>query len=92
MTDQAVPQLPRGVRMHFDEVRGVNVLLGPERVIMLDEIGRAILEHVDGRASLGGIAGALSSEYGAPEDAVYADVREFLDGLVDKKLVELKND
>ena len=38
--------LPRGVRTHLDTVRGTEVLLAPERVLMLDEIGLAILSHL----------------------------------------------
>ncbi len=37
------PLLPRGVRLHDDRVRGVPVLLGPERAVILDAIGQAIL-------------------------------------------------
>lgn len=91
MMAQGVPVLPRGVRRHFDKVRGVAVLLGPERVIMLDEIGCAILDAVDGHASLDGISEALADQYGAPKDAVFADVSEFLEGLMKKKLVEMKD-
>jgi pyrroloquinoline quinone biosynthesis protein D len=85
----SVPVLPRGVRRHFDTVRDVPVLLGPERVIMLDEIGCAILDTVDGRASLDTISEILATRYGAPKDAVLADVTEFLEGLANKKLVEV---
>ncbi len=87
-----VPVLPRGVRRHFDTVRKVPVLLGPERVIMLDEIGCAILDTVDGRASVNTISETLATRYGAPKDAVFADVLEFLEGLANKKLVDVKDD
>ena len=88
---QSVPVLPRGVRRHFDKVRGVQVLLGPERVIMLDEIGCAILDAVDGCSSLDRISEALAQKYDAPKDAVHADIVEFLEGLMNKRLVEVKD-
>ena len=37
MTGADVPFLPRGVRTHFDAVRQFDVLLGPERVLVLDQ-------------------------------------------------------
>lgn len=92
MIADRVPSLPRGVRRHDDKVRGVPVLLGPERVIMLDDIGCAILDKLDGQSNIDGIASTLAQEYGAPKDAVLSDVVEFLEGLADKKLVELRND
>lgn len=88
MTGEAVPFLPRGVRRHFDKVRGVPVLLGPERVLMLDEIGCAILDCVDGTNTLDKIATTLAQAYDAPVEAVAADVNEFLTGLADKNLLE----
>jgi pyrroloquinoline-quinone synthase len=45
---EAVPALPRGVRVHEDRVRGMTVLLAPERVVKLDAIGAAILAEADG--------------------------------------------
>lgn len=92
MMAEGVPVLPRGVRRHFDTVRGVPVLLGPERVIMLDEIGCAILDQVDGIANLSCISENLANQYNAPKEAIMADVTEFLEGLAHKKLVELTHD
>ena len=31
-----IPRLPRGVKVHFDVVRGEHVLLAPERAFALD--------------------------------------------------------
>ena len=88
MTNAPIPSLPRGVRRHFDQLRGVSVLLGPERVIMLDDIGCAILDEVDGISHVRTISETLASRYGAPKDAVLADVVEFLTDLADKKLLD----
>ncbi|SPH17246.1 Coenzyme PQQ synthesis protein D [Defluviimonas aquaemixtae] len=89
MTPTAIPVLPRGVRMQFDRVRRTDVLLGPERALMLDQIGAAILKEVDGLRSVEVIAGDLARRFGAPEDQVRADVADFLGDLADKRLVDL---
>jgi hypothetical protein len=44
----AVPFLPRGVRLHDDRVRGMKMLLAPERALRLDATGAAILGEIDG--------------------------------------------
>ncbi len=88
MTTDPVPLLPRGTRLHQDRVRDTWVLLVPERALLLDEIGTAILQEVDGRSSLAAISCRLAERYGAPETDVASDVREFLDGLVGQRLVD----
>ncbi|QJF52593.1 pyrroloquinoline quinone biosynthesis peptide chaperone PqqD [Roseobacter ponti] len=88
MTPLSVPVLPRGVRRHFDKVRGVPVLLGPERVLMLDEIGCAILDQVDGISTLDQISSRLAEIFNAPKDDISKDVAEFLTDLGNKKLVD----
>jgi pyrroloquinoline quinone biosynthesis protein D len=86
-----IPVLPRGVRRHFDRVRGVPVLLGPERVIMLDQIGCAVLDEVDGASSIDAISARLAEKYNAPKDDIYVDVAEYLTDLADKRLVDLRD-
>lgn len=75
------PYLPRGVRLHRDRVRGGDVLLAPEKVIELDEIGVAILSRVTGEASFGEIVASLAAAYDAPADLIEDDVQDFLAGL-----------
>ncbi|SMX32328.1 pyrroloquinoline quinone biosynthesis peptide chaperone PqqD [Actibacterium lipolyticum] len=84
------PFLPRGVRLHFDKVRDDWVLLAPERAIRLDDIGLAILNELDGERSLSMIATSLAEKYGAPADQVATDCVEFLQSLVDRRFVELR--
>ncbi len=88
MTADRVPILPRGVRCQFDKIRKSNVLLGPERVLMLDGTGHAILSAVDGTRSLDAIATHLADLYAAPKQAILDDVIEFLDDLAGQKLVD----
>ena len=83
-----VVALPRGVRLHHCDVRGVPVLLGPERALMLDEIGRAVLGEVDGASRLSAICARLAERYAAPLAEITGDVREFLDDLQRKRLID----
>jgi pyrroloquinoline quinone biosynthesis protein D len=91
MTAPRIPILPRGVRTHFDQVRRMNVLLGPERALMLDDIGSAVLAEVDGLRSVDQIAARFADRYGAPFDTVCGDVAEFLGGLVDNRLLDMSD-
>lgn len=90
MTDDPVPHLPHGTRLHHDRVRDTMVLLVPERALLLDEIGNAILQEVDGQSTLNTIAARLAERYGAPQAAVASDVRDFLGGLVAQRLVDYR--
>ena len=92
MTSDTVPFLRRGVRTHFDAVRNTPVLLGPERVLMLDQIGVAVLKEVDGQSSLHAISERLAAAYEAPHADIAQDVSEYLTDLVNKGLVGLRHD
>ena len=85
----AIPTLPRGVRLHEDRVRGGTVLLGPERVLMIDPVGEAILTRIDGASSVSGICDALCTAFDAPRDVIEPDVIAYLDDLAEKRLVEM---
>ncbi|AHD11603.1 pyrroloquinoline quinone biosynthesis peptide chaperone PqqD [Phaeobacter gallaeciensis] len=90
MQPQNVPYLPRGVRTQFDKLRQVEVLLGPERVLILDQVGVAVLERLDGVASLRGISQALSDVYDAPLDVIEPDVIAFVQDLREKGMVHVQ--
>jgi pyrroloquinoline quinone biosynthesis protein D len=90
IAEEARPVLPRGVRLHFDSVRGAWTLVAPERAILLDEAGRAILGEVDGERSVGEIAARLAEQFAAPMEEILGDTREFLEGLADRRLVDLR--
>lgn len=89
MSGDPVPSLPRGTRLHQDRVRGAMVLLAPERALILDEIGTAILSEVDGKAPVSAIAARLAARYQAPEAEITADCLEFLRSLAADRLVDL---
>lgn len=83
------PAFPRGVRLKHDRVRDTQVLLGPERALMLDAVGHAILSEVNGKADINLISARLAARFEAPEDVIRKDVEEFLSELSDKRLIDM---
>ena len=81
---------PRGVRLREDAARSEWVLLAPERAMKLDPIAAAILQEVDGEKDLAGIVATLVEKYNAPADQIGKDVKAFLSGLLEKRMLELK--
>lgn len=84
-----IPSLPRGVRLHHDEVRDAWVLLAPERAITLDMVGHAILCEVDGTRSFRDITGALAARYNAPVEQIVQDSAGFLDALRNRRFLDV---
>lgn len=80
----AVPGLPRHVRLREDKQRGGWVILAPERVLVLDEISLEIIRRCDGEATVDAICDALSAEFNAPREEISGDVIEILQNLADK--------
>lgn len=91
MNVDAVPYLPRGVRLHFDKVRETNVLLGPERALILDDISHIILQQLDDTRTIDEICVALAEKFTAPLDRITADTLTLLRDLANKRLLETRN-
>lgn len=88
VTGASVPKLPRGVRLHFDQVRGAHVLLAPERAFNVDGNAVAVLQLVDGRRTVAQIAGELAAKYDADQVVIERDVAAMVGDLVAKRVVE----
>lgn len=86
-----IPVLPRGVRRHYDEVRQTEVLLGPERVLMLDEIAVVVLSRLNGKARVCDIVTDLSAAYDAPRDVIEQDVLSYLTNLAEKRFLDVRD-
>lgn len=88
------PELADFVRLQHDDARDRWVLQAPERVLVLDETGKAIVDRFDGEASLGEIIDALAAEYDAPRDVIDHDVRAVVGLLKEKRFLraEVDND
>jgi coenzyme PQQ biosynthesis protein PqqD len=65
------------------------VLLAPERIFEIDEIGLEILKRCDGANSVGKIAEILAAAYNASPDDVRPDVESFLRDFAEKRVVDL---
>jgi pyrroloquinoline quinone biosynthesis protein D len=85
----ALPRLPRGVRLVHSEAQGGWVLLAPERVFKADPIAAEIVKRCTGQATFAAIVDDLAKTYSAPRDRVLADATALLRGLAEKRLLEL---
>ncbi len=84
------PRLPRGVRLVHNEAQGGWVLLAPERVFKADAVAHEIIKRCTGEATLAEIVDDLAKAFaGAPRDRIHADAAALIQGLADKKLMEL---
>lgn len=89
MSDTWRPRLLRGVRLRHDAVRKRHVLLAPERIFEVDDVGVAILRCCDGR-SLTDVLDELAGRFDTPVATIKPDVVAFLQGFADKRLLELQ--
>lgn len=90
LSPEGRPSLLRGVRTKHDTVRGIWVLLAPERALKLDAIGAAVLAEVDGERSFGAITAALAEKYNAPAEQIAKDAGAFLRSLVERRMLEIR--
>ncbi|MCI0467415.1 MAG: pyrroloquinoline quinone biosynthesis peptide chaperone PqqD [Beijerinckiaceae bacterium] len=87
--NSAIPRLPRGVRLKYDETRSEWLLLAPERVVKTDAIAAEILKRCDGTATLGTIVDDLAAQFSADRARVETDVLALLRELAAKRMVDL---
>jgi len=90
IANEAVPFLPRGVRMHWCDVRKGWYLLAPERAVKMDKVAAAILEAADGARTLAALIDKLAVDFAAPRAQIEGDVRKFLSDLIDRRMVEVR--
>jgi pyrroloquinoline quinone biosynthesis protein D len=89
ISPDALPRLPRGVRLVHNEAQGGWVLLAPERVFKADAIAAEIIKRCTGEATFAAIVDDLAETFSAPRERVVADVSMILRTLADRKLLEL---
>jgi pyrroloquinoline quinone biosynthesis protein D len=90
ITPDARPRLPRGVvRLVHNEAQGGWVLLTPERVLKADPSAAKVVKRCTGEARFETIVDDLTKSFGAQRERVLADVTTLLQGLDDKKLLEV---
>jgi len=84
------PKLQSFVRLQFDETRERWVLQAPERVLVLDETGKEIVELCQGEMSITEIVEHLAAAYDAPKDVISHDVNAVLQVLSDKGVLVIE--
>ena len=89
ISDQAIVRLPSGVRLKKDEVRDRFVLLAPERALVMDAVGVAILGEIDGAKTVQQMIASLASTYAADPQIIGKDVKAFLLDLAGRRIVEI---
>jgi pyrroloquinoline quinone biosynthesis protein D len=87
ITEGSVPNLPPGVRLHFDERRGQWMILAPERLFVLDSVGLEIVKRCDGRTKVAELVDDLAEVFAAPRATILGDVLAFLQMFADKNVV-----
>lgn len=75
--DTRCPQLLRHAVLRFDTVRGKDVLLLPERIVLLNASSAAVLRLCNGESTVTELIGELQRQF-PDSDGVAADVRQFL--------------
>ena len=77
------------MRLVHNEAQGGWVLNAPERIFKPDPIAYEILKRCTGETSFDEIVDDLATTFSAPRDRISTDVAALLQGLADKKLLEL---
>lgn len=91
VTEEDRVRLAPGVMLRQDRVRGHWQLLGPERVLILDEVALEVVRAVTAQpqtdqppVTVGMSIGALAAQFDAPRDEIAADVLELLGDMIAK--------
>ncbi len=87
ISEDSVPGLPPGVRLHFDKRRDQWVVLAPERVFVLDTVAFEIVKRCDGETRVAVIVDDLATTFTAPRAVVLKDVSALLQDLADKRVL-----
>lgn len=82
--EASVLRFRTGTRLKYDEPRTQWVILAPERMFVLDDIGTKIMQGVDGAASVATLVDDLAARFDAPREAISGDVIELLQDFADK--------
>ena len=83
----AIPALPPGYRMQWEEAQDCHVLLYPEGMVQLNETASVILAQCDGKQSIAAIIRGLEEAYG--EDDLSEDVQGFMQEATERGWVRL---
>ena len=82
------PKLAPKAKLRLDPKTGKYVLLYPEKGLLLNPTGAAILRQCDGNTNLAAIITALSLEFQSDTEVLRTEVFTFLQALLDRGLLQ----
>ena len=82
------PKLAPKTKLRLDPKTGKYVLLYPEKGLLLNATGAAILKRCTGELALSAIVAELAVEFPGDSGALEAEVLAFVQGLLDRGLVQ----
>ncbi len=82
------PQLAPKCKLRLDPKTGKYILLYPEKGLLLNPTGAAILTLCDGQRTLSAIIAALAVEFHSDAETLRAEVLNFVQGLLDRGLLK----
>ncbi len=83
-------KLAQKTRLRLDHKTGKYVLLFPEKGLLLNPTGAAILKRCTGEQTLSAIITALSLEFASDAEKVRAEVVPFVQRLLDRGLLQVE--
>ncbi|CAI0779587.1 pyrroloquinoline quinone biosynthesis peptide chaperone PqqD [Serratia entomophila] len=86
LNPEQTPLFRRGYRLQWEEVQNSHVILYPEGMAKLNDSAAAILQLVDGKATLNGIIAQLNARFPGA-DGLAKDVLEFFQRAYEQKWV-----
>jgi len=82
------PKLAPKTKLRLDPKTGKYILLYPEKGLLLNPTGAAILKLCDGQRSLSEIVATLAEEFRADGALLRVEVLGFVQGLLDRGLLQ----
>ena len=82
------PKLAPKTKLRHDPKTGKYILLYPEKGLLLNPTGAAILKLCTGEQPLSAIIAALASEFQSQPDVLGPEVLAFVQGLLDRGLLQ----
>jgi coenzyme PQQ biosynthesis protein PqqD len=81
------PKLSPKCKLRLDPKTGKYVLLYPEKGLLLNPTGAAIVQRCSGEHTLSAIILALSLDFAGDAERLKIEVLEFVSGLIDRGLI-----
>jgi len=82
------PKLAPKTKLRLDQKTGKYILLYPEKGLLLNPTGAAILKRCDGERTLAQIVSGLAEEFSADAERLRGQVLTFVQGLLDRGLLQ----